>query len=45
MKRDDYIMAVNVDKSDGLEKQQLPHDAGDQIKFSGESGGSLRRLV
>lgn len=37
MKRDDYIMAVNVDKNDGLEKQQLPHDAGDQIKFSGES--------
>ena len=37
MKRDDYIMAVNVDKSDGLEKQQLPHDADDQIKFSGES--------
>lgn len=30
-------MAVNVDKSDGLEKQQLPHDADDQIKFSGES--------
>ncbi|MFZ1765863.1 MAG: hypothetical protein WBO98_07695 [Candidatus Nitrotoga sp.] len=37
MKKDDYIMAVNVDKSDGLEKQQLPHDADDQIKFSGES--------
>ena len=37
MKKDDYIMAINVDKSDGLEKQQLPHDADDQIKFSGES--------